>query len=350
MKFTLVQALRGLAALWVVLFHLEKGGAITGLTARLPTWVSYSIFGYGSAGVAVFFVLSGFVIAHSLSAKKMTAPELGRFALRRSIRLDPPYWASIAFAVAVGALLSIAHDAPPVMPSGGQLVAHLLYVQELLRVPEVQIVYWTLTYEIQFYLVFAASMLLGRRAFWGLYLLALLTAFEGREWAVHGLFVNLWHGFFMGVLAYRAGYSKARAWPLFVLAAVTVIFRKPDAGVFAVPCVGAALLLFAAARLGKLGTALKSRPWQWLGAISYSLYLVHVPTLGLLTGAWQRFAGRGLVQDSLAAVLLLTTCLLGAATLYWIVERPSHKLAKQLFRRPTQQLLADNTLATDQVL
>jgi peptidoglycan/LPS O-acetylase OafA/YrhL len=329
----MVQALRGIAALWVVLFHLEKQEAIGGFTALLPSSVSYAVFGYGSAGVAVFFVLSGFVIAHSLQGKEMTPGELGRFALRRSIRLDPPYWASMALVVVVGSLLAIAHHEPVVIPSGAQVAAHVFYVQELLRVPELQVVYWTLTFEIQFYLVFAASMLLDRRWQWALYGLALVAAFEGHEWALHGLFANLWHGFFLGVLAYRCGYLREAPWPLYLLAAVAVVFRRPEAGVFAVPVAVTACLLFAAARTNRLTTALSARGWQWLGAISYSLYLVHIPALHLLTGTWQRVAGRGIVQDTGAAVVLVAACLGGAAAFYWIVELPSHRLAKRLFRR-----------------
>ncbi|MBW0007309.1 MAG: acyltransferase [Sphingomonas sp.] len=338
-NFLLVQALRGLAALWVVLFHLEKQQAIAGLTVHLPSWLTYSIFGYGSAGVAVFFVLSGFVIAHSLAGKDMTVRELGRFALRRSARLDPPYWASMALVVATGAALALAHHEPPQLPGAGQVAAHVLYVQEFLRIPELQVVYWTLTYEIQFYLVFAASALLDRRWQWGLYALALISAFAGREWGPHGLFVNLWHGFFLGVLAYRCGYLKEASWPLWVLAAVALLFRHPEAGVFAVPCAATAGLLFVAARAERLTTALSARPWQWLGAISYSLYLVHVPTLRLLTGAWQRVADRGPIADAIGGMLLLGACIAAAALFYLAFERPSHRLAKRLFRlRPGHEV------------
>lgn len=331
-NFLLVQALRGLAALWVVLFHLEKQEAISNLTAHLPSWLSYSVFGYGSAGVAVFFVLSGFVISHSLEGKEMTPRELGRFALRRSVRLDPPYWASMALVTATSAALALAHHEPPQLPSSGQVAAHVMYVQEILRIPELQVVYWTLTYEIQFYLVFAASALVDRRWQWGLYLLALISAFEGHEWAPHGLFVNLWHGFFLGVLAYRCGYLKESPWSLLVLAVVAVAFRRPEAGIFAVPCAATAGLLFVAARAERLTTALSARPWQWLGAISYSLYLVHVPTLRLLTGAWQRVADRGPIADAIGGTLLLGACIAAAALFYLAFERPSHRLAKRLFR------------------
>jgi peptidoglycan/LPS O-acetylase OafA/YrhL len=105
--------MRGFAALWVVFFHLDKQGAITGLTAHLPARLSYVAFGYGSAGVAIFFALSGFVIAHSLNGKEMTPAELGRFALRRSVRLDPAYWASIMLTVSVAAMLALAHHEAP---------------------------------------------------------------------------------------------------------------------------------------------------------------------------------------------------------------------------------------------
>jgi peptidoglycan/LPS O-acetylase OafA/YrhL len=331
-NFSIVQALRGLAALWVVLFHLEKTGAITGLTKELPAALDYAVFGYGSAGVAVFFVLSGFVIAHSLNGRDMTAAELGRFALRRSVRLDPPYWASMALVTTVGAALAFAHHAQPMIPSAPQILAHVTYTQELLGVPEIEVVYWTLTYEIQFYLVFAAALWIGRKeVLAGLFLLALWSAFQGHEWALHGLFVYLWQGFVLGVLAYRCGYHREPGWPLFLLAAVTIAFQK--GGVFATPCAVTAVLLFVAARRGWLST-LSGNAWQGLGAISYSLYLVHIPTLHLLSGAWQRVAGRGTVPDMLGAVVLTGSCLIAAAIFWRAAEYPSHRLAKRLFRPP----------------
>jgi peptidoglycan/LPS O-acetylase OafA/YrhL len=49
----------------------------------------------GHFGVPIFFVLSGFVIALSLDGKPMSLEIIGRFILRRSIRLDLPYWTAI---------------------------------------------------------------------------------------------------------------------------------------------------------------------------------------------------------------------------------------------------------------
>ena len=338
-KFTVIQALRGIAALWVVLFHLEKSEAIAGLTAQLPVWLTFSVFRYGNAGVAVFFVLSGFVIAHSLNGKTMTGAEWGRFAARRSVRLDPPYWASIALVVGIDSVLALAHGATAALPSSGRVTAHVLYLQEILYVPEIQIVYWTLTYEIQFYLVFAASIWAGQR--WGvskavdylLFGLALWSAFQASEWAPHGLFVNRWHGFMLGVLAYRAGVHRSSYWLFAILVAVTAYGASTTPDVFGVPCVGAALLLYLAARSNWLTGGLRARPWQLLGSISYSLYLVHLPIIRLPMGVWQSVAGRGFWSDSGFAILALAACILCATSLYWFIEKPSHSLAQRLFRK-----------------
>ena len=58
-------------------------------------------FGFGFAGVDIFFVLSGYVIALSTETLRPCLATVGRFVLRRGTRLDPPYLVSIALAVAV---------------------------------------------------------------------------------------------------------------------------------------------------------------------------------------------------------------------------------------------------------
>lgn len=59
------------------------------MLAVAPSWVA-SVLDHGNLGVAVFFVLSGFVIAHSLHGVRVTPSVVGRLMLRRSLRLDPP--------------------------------------------------------------------------------------------------------------------------------------------------------------------------------------------------------------------------------------------------------------------
>jgi peptidoglycan/LPS O-acetylase OafA/YrhL len=117
----------------------------------------------GDIGIAVFFVLSGFVISHSVARSRVTFPFVGRFMLRRSLRLEPPYWLAIAL------VICFAHLSARVLPgkeltsfSAGQIAAHIFYLQEMLGYPHINIVFWTLCQEVQFYLVYVLLLALSR--------------------------------------------------------------------------------------------------------------------------------------------------------------------------------------------
>ncbi|HLL46238.1 MAG TPA: acyltransferase family protein, partial [Longimicrobiaceae bacterium] len=102
-RYVFIDALRGFAALAVVGFHAREGGHLAGLDAHLGP-VLRAVLHRGDAGVTVFFVISGFVIAASMAHAHVTAGYVGRFLARRSVRLDPAYWASLALTVGVGVL------------------------------------------------------------------------------------------------------------------------------------------------------------------------------------------------------------------------------------------------------
>lgn len=328
--FSAVHALRGVAALWVVFFHLSNTGAFSRALDQLPAALTYALFGYGSAGVAMFFVISGFVIGHSLAGREMTPGAFGRFVVRRSVRLDPPYWATIAVAVVVGTL---AHREFTL----GQIGLHLLYLQEIVGVPEIQIVYWTLTYEIQFYLVTAAVMMVSWRfpsltkSIWFLlYALALWSAVHADQWAPRGLFVLSWHAFMAGLCTYHAGIRGGNPIPLFLLLGAIFYGSTLDQGVFNVPAAFTSAAVFAAARARLL--TLRIPVWlAGLGTVSYSLYLIHLPIIELASALCRRIDG----SPAVTWVMLLGTilaCLVGAAVLYFSIEGPSHRVAKRLFR------------------
>jgi peptidoglycan/LPS O-acetylase OafA/YrhL len=61
----------------------------------------------GDSGMAVFFVPSGFVISHSATRGRVTLPFVGRFMLRRSLRIEPPYWLAIALAICFAQLSAL---------------------------------------------------------------------------------------------------------------------------------------------------------------------------------------------------------------------------------------------------
>src|SRR5262249_43389936 len=126
-RFVMVDALRGIAALWVVIFHAYEGHHVPHLMEWMPPLVS-GVIANGNLGVAIFFVLSGFVIAHSVSRHIVNARFVSRFVLRRAVRLDIPYWSSMLLVVAL-AYLSSRVVAVKVFepPTGSSVAAHLVY-------------------------------------------------------------------------------------------------------------------------------------------------------------------------------------------------------------------------------
>jgi peptidoglycan/LPS O-acetylase OafA/YrhL len=344
--------MRGFAALWVVLFHCRNFGAFQGSGLGRGDLLSLFLFDYGRGGVAIFFVLSGFVIAHSLWKTQMTGRSVAHFMLRRSIRLDPPYWASIALALFIFWDRAARHGQTMTVEPG-VVLAHLLYLQELLKVPEIQVVYWTLTYEIQFYFVYA--LLLWWISFAGtrkmtpaavaapvaaLLACAFVAAARPQEWVLHGLFLNYWDAFTGGVLAYVGGFRRSNAaLALCLVLSLIMLASAPfTAEVFNTPAALAAVLLGFLARFGKLSN-FASGPLKGLGTISYSLYLVHVPAIFIFVSVAGVLFGPALGGIP-SYVMVVAGCLILASGFWWAIERPSHAFAKRIRTGAKQRVAA----------
>ena len=327
-RFTLVHALRGLAALWVVLFHVAEAGHITGLRSQLPSWADL-VFTAGHLGVAVFFALSGFVITHSVAGASIAASYIGRFALRRSIRLDPPYWASILFVVTVGYLSAEVKGEAFALPTFPQTLAHLFYLQTLLGFPQINWVYWTLTYEIQFYLVLVLLIMAAQRMRIAPPLIVLLPFLATMShwiglWAPPtGLFVDLWHAFLAGVLAYWAKTSPLALYAFVGVCGLSLILSPND---FTFLSIGTAIVLHVAFRTSYIYRGLDWRWVQFLGTVSYSLYLIHNPIVGGVSFLSARWIG----SDLVTLLLSVAASIAAAAAFWYLLERPSLALAHRI--------------------
>ena len=118
--------------------------------------------------------------------------------------------------------------------------------------------------------------------------------------------------------------------PLILLVMAMAWGAENNPAVFDMPAALTALLLFVAARTDSLAVPLPG--WlAGLGTISYSLYLVHDPVLEVCTALWRRIDGPP-PTAWIAAVATLGVCLLAAVLFHHAVERPSHGLARRLFR------------------
>ncbi|MFD1951465.1 acyltransferase family protein [Sphingomonas arantia] len=341
--FPAVQAIRGLAAVMVVLHHMFAGGHLSALGGQLPAFVRVAI-GYGWAGVPVFFALSGFVIAHSLEGKRIDLRFVGTFVLRRSIRLDPPYWASIALLLALGVVAALATGGEPDPVSWWQLVTHLTYTQLFAGVPHLGGVYWTLTYEVQFYLVLVLAMLgiqalaqrLGAGAATGIGYgvmlgVALVWGVEAFAPRLHpALFTTFWASFFVGVLSCQA---RTRGWARAALAVLVVVLLIGGSAHARFSAVTALLLL--AVTTGAGGTWLALSALQRLGAVSYSLYLTHNPVSGAAFFLLRRAMPGGAAVEAVHLMIASLACL-AVAWLFWrLIEVPAQAVARAVQSRPS---------------
>lgn len=329
-----IQALRAVAVLLVV-FHLKP--------TRLPG---------GFVGVDVFFVISGFLITGNLlrEARRTGRIHYGHFLLRRVKRLLP---ASLLVLLSVSIAIAVWVPRQLWGQFYTEVVASTLYVQNwLLAANSVDYLaannqaspvehFWTLSVEEQFYLVMPLLLIV--------IMLLLRTRWRTAVgWCLAVIFAaSLWYSLFLTATDHSVAYfsTGTRAWefaaggllaylgwraPVAVRTLASLLGMAtigacgflmngelPFPGVYAaIPVAGTLLVLWAGMPSRILGTAYGLRPVQWLGGVSYSLYLWHWPLIVLFPFV----VGHPPNPGELAVIAALSV-LLAAASKY-VVEDP----------------------------
>jgi peptidoglycan/LPS O-acetylase OafA/YrhL len=320
MRLAFIDSLRAVAAMSVILFHLMSGNHIPMLYESFPIWLR-EFTDHSNAGVAVFFVLSGFVISLSLEKTEPTFANFGRFILRRSIRLDPAYWVTIFLSCIALALKHETFSTP-------QIISHLFYAQELLGTGALNPIFWTLCLEVQFYLVFA--LLLLTRSTTVLVLAFVVSLPLSVIDMPHGLFTSLWYGFLLGVGVQMTLRSPHWMPSLGAYMAVLLGIAFMHYDVFMMVCVLTSVLILVVGNANKLGTALNFGWLQFVGAISYSLYLIHNLAIGAV---FRAFPANSQIKEAVLCCIAVTVAIISAYVLWLFVEKPSLSLSRSLMRR-----------------
>jgi len=333
-RFVFVDGLRGLAALWVLAYHLWHQPVYSALAPVTPAplvWLGT----HGRLGVQVFFVLSGFVIAHSLSDYALGARSTLLFIARRQVRLDPCYWAALALATGNILLSRWLNSNDLALPSAKTYLLHVLYLQHLTGTHNLLTPSWSLCIEVQLYLVFVVLLLATRTRFLAtvavffLGVASLTVTLKGQTDDLNSIFITHWYMFGLGVLAYWMHQGSIRRG---VVAAAAILAIAVFAWTGRLEPLVAALTTTAlalASRRGTLKTWLGSRLWQFFGRISYPLYLIHVDVGFRIVTQGFRIA-----KTPWAALLWVTiaaaACILVADLIHLVVERPSLRAASWL--------------------
>jgi exopolysaccharide production protein ExoZ len=315
-----LQILRGLAALGVVLYHTNFQ-LVPGVHTDLQ-------------GVAIFFVVSGFIMCF------ITREESDRFLFKRFIRIVPMYW---FFTL----LMFVLHRQSPSAvnpPVAADLPRSLLFLPS--EQSPVLGVGWTLNFEIYFYLVFGAALLINRRLAPLITAAFIYTVFALDQHGYGGFLAHYYahdyiHYFIAGIALFyfwMFGSRLLQGWAVTIIcsAGLLLIFASQ----FTVqlwpswlltyywwfPVLAVAFALF----LESSGSAIKWPPIVLLGDASYSLYLSHTIVLSIAHTLLQAFVPS--VVDNVAVVILeiIVATLIGIA-LHLYLEKPMLREIGRIF-------------------
>jgi peptidoglycan/LPS O-acetylase OafA/YrhL len=319
----------------------------------------YQLSQYGSLGVPMFFVISGYVITLSAESNLKNNKSPFAFLKARFLRIYPAFWASVIVVL----LTPYVIESISALKSGEYIIPeniftkfnHIEWSNFLLLTKvfwatshdlqaefnSVNSVYWTLAIEFQFYLVVSLALYFRkyyRHIIFIISIAAILTMFIPNK-INFGLFIHYWPSFSVGILLaylYRNGVQSVSllknkavliVTSLFatVLLISSVNFLGPRAILFAV-CFG--LFLWTISDIEKTLNKIKNsenllffwllEPWLVLGTMSYSVYLLH----GKIYHLPDMFVRQLIDPDNiLYGVLIVIGTLLLCYPFYFFVER-----------------------------
>lgn len=339
-----VQGLRGVAALSVLMDHfydMPKGGVYDipnpGFLPPIWPWLQ-SVINVGGHGVELFFIISGFLIPASL----VRHGYLSKFFFDRMLRIMPVFLVLHLTLFTVGPIVGYKFFRG--IDVGGYLqlfFANMFFLQDALGLPIAQQNAWTLTYEWAFYLWFALAFVALRRGGW---MLAAPLIALGLACALHWPITAF---FCIGMLFSATDFRirlNGRAGLVAGLVCAAAMYAclelfHPFVGL--VP--GFLLFGMVLAPGSGIGTALSTPALQFLGKISYSLYLVHPFVLFPLQVIGLKLVDRGVnrwLLWSAFVILGLILSLIASTFSYELIEvrmrRFLNSFRNMLFRSPAE--------------
>lgn len=358
LRFPFLDGLRGLSALYVVLFHASL--VVQWRFHKLPGWLDWGTlpFQFGRSAVGVFIVLSGFVLALPLLARE-TPFDIRGFLKRRLWRILPPYYAAVALGLLVcatpvarsekdwGNLFQPAFDTWP-------LLSHLFLIHNL--VPEraftINISLWSLATEVQIYLVFAFLLVPFWKRF-GIGATIALSWVLGVGVAVLFPQTRLGSPWYLGLfsLGMLAAQIRVRpetlsrfaevpwrtaalmAWALFFIGILPTHLRGVNTQGGVLEEAPIYDLLIGIAAMATILAGCEKPTWlerpilRNLGTISFSLYLSHAPLLAIFGWLCRQMNLNAWGTATVMYFAGVPLCLGAAVLFYRAFEGPTQRLA-----------------------
>ncbi|QQL46318.1 acyltransferase family protein [Sulfuriroseicoccus oceanibius] len=337
-----LDVLRAVAALLVLLSHW----ASLRLPGNIPAFEEV-----GRLGVDIFFILSGYLIYQTISRPKEF--QLKRYLNSRSRRILPAYWFSLLIIVAVVKARWISDGS-----SWTNVVAHIPLIHAFFKesVLAINSPYWTLSHEWFFYglmALAAAPIRTGKP--WRIVATLVLVGFAYRlaltnDWVNFGsklfhplgMLTHFGCGVACAILVERTKVLEKLKRPRVALAALLVVLALGTVAVlrfhehgevwdrkrsmvlwfpFIASIPISTLLLLMVSWDPAIGKWLKRTPLPWIGTISYSLYLWHMPVMQNWENALEKAPADSFMHHPLpGSALMLTMIFLVSSASYYFIE------------------------------
>jgi peptidoglycan/LPS O-acetylase OafA/YrhL len=360
-----IELLRGLAALLVVCVHsrlifwvgMHRFWELYGPTfgvAQVFAYLSFP-FAWGTFGVPLFFVISGYVI-HRKPAQLIAAAQPSQFSTvdffrRRFFKIYPTLLAALVITVLLDDLSNT--FIPPYHRLHGATDNHTVetFFGNLFATQGITVstlgsngALWTLALEIQFYALFPLLFWLRNRI--GIYAclgivatinVASYFAFQEQGITMFGAYYLSW---FLGVfIADREAHGALKLNPklgaavgLVFFAAGCAVMSKSSYASFQLWSITAAMAVVLT-RNARFERGWVPRALRKVGEFSYSLYIIHVPVLTVFACWLYQYETQVTIT---AAALMVFVCLPFGWLLYWVIERPTSRWGRKTSARAIQ--------------
>ena len=325
-RYSELDAIRGIAALMVVLYHYTvRYGEIY----IFPVQPLFN-FELGLYGVQLFFIVSGFVIFLTLN-KTTRAID---FVVSRFSRLYPPYWFAVILTFLVVSIFSL----PGREVTLRTAMINLTMLQDWLRVDRVDGVYWTLAVELSFYIIMFVLFVTKQlkrieviSTVWLLIIIGLNFLSSINVIQLHGaikLMLLLEYGnlFIAGIMFYKIMHQQRWVHFAILLLALITEFHMHGNVAWLVALYFAIFLAFTKGFLQIFAI----KPLIFLGTISYSLYLIH-QNIGYVI--IRVLESQGLATPITMLVVPLAISVAIATIMQRYIERPSLNLIRNNWKK-----------------
>ena len=360
-----LDSIRGAAALYVAIGHIWQFLAFQPPYANLPK--VFTLLNFGHAAVGIFFVLSGYCLMLPIAAQGHVEQEHGwlqAFIRRRALRLYPAYIAAMVLSLILISTTGVGLDPQRIWTaglnhfSGESIGSHLLLMHNLTRFQwTIDTPMWSVALEWQIYLIFGAVLVPMWKRIHPYVMLSVLFFLTAWTAAIPQLsdkclwFVGL---FFMGNIAACYGTRTAagveglglpsKLWKLAGLRSAI-----PALLVFLATCMLPKLIVVSDIALGigvsgilvwlqrtwnrnpeqRVFKVLSAKPLTVLGAMSYSIYLLHFPILET-ANAWLVGKFPAFVVMAIQAGVVLPIVLVISWLSYKYIELPFMRMGKRI--------------------